>query len=460
MTGQENGRTGEIEANVLFERVREWVTRFVSLGDHEANAIALWVMMTHVVESFDFVAYLSITSAEKQCGKSTLLEVLEFVVARGWLTTRGTPAVLLRRIARDCPTLLLDESDAAFKGPREYVETLRSVLNAGYRRPGNQSFCVPHGKGFELVDFPTFCPKAIAGIGSLPDTVADRSIPVRLTRKLASENVERFRRRLIEPEASALRAEIELWAKAFHAHEYPEPRSLDDLSNRAADICEPLMMIAEACGDEVAPRAREALVALCGRQREDESLRVRLLADIRAAFDEDESDRIASVALASRLAAIEESPWGPRFGRDFDPRALARLLKDFEIKPRSVRLDDGSTPKGYHRDDFADAWARFLSSPEKPPQAPQAPQANKIGSFAAAASATTAQHETIEPPQRALSESEHVGATWPPQACEPQREKPGRIRPVADVADVAVPGDGRVQTLGLFDAEIIEEGAM
>ena len=258
--------------------------------------------------------------------------------------------------------MLYDESDATFRGDREFAETFRGVLNTGYLRSGKTSLCVMRGKTIDPVDLSTFGAKAIAGIGSLPDTVADRSVPIRLTRKLATEDVERFVRRHIQPEAAALRAELELWAPLFCVDGHPEPNGLDELPDRAADICEPLLMIAETCGEEIAARARWAIIALCGHQREDESRGVRLLADIRAVFDQSDGDRVPSASLASRLAGIEESPWGPRFGCDFDPRALAKLLKEFGIKPRSVRLDDGSTPKGYYRDEFADAWARFIPS--------------------------------------------------------------------------------------------------
>ena len=358
----------EIAGSQLSERVRKFVMRFVRISDAEAVAIALWVMMTHALDAFDCVPYLAITSAEKRCGKSLLLEVLELVVARPWRTFRGSPAVLLRRIARDCPTLLLDESDAAFKGATEYVETLRGLLNAGYRRPGNQSFCVQRGKTFELVDFTTFCPKAIAGIGNLPDTVADRSIPVRLLRKKAGETVERFRRKFAEAEASALVNELEQWAAAFVGVDRGEPKGLIDLPDRAADIWEPLLMIAESCGLEVAAVARAASVALCGNEREDESLGVRLLADIRVVFTE---EKLASAELARRLENIEESPWLGRYARDFDARELAKRLKPFEIRPHTIRLDDG-TIKGYYRDDFSDPWARFLP-PSKNPSQPSQP---------------------------------------------------------------------------------------
>ena len=361
----------------LFDDLRAWVTRFVALGDHEATVIALWVMVTHSINAFECVPYLSVTSAEKQCGKTRLLEVLELVVARPWLTGRTTPAVLARKIDAQQPTLLLDESDATFAGDKEFAQALRGVLNTGYLRSGKTSLCVARGKTIEFADFSTFGAKAIAGIGSLPDTVADRSIPIRLQRKLPGESVERFRRRKALVDADAIRSRLGEWAEVFVAKEHPEPNIPHELPDRAADIAEPLLAIAETCGHGVAASARIALLELCGRHREDDSLGVRLLLDVRILFDECREDRIASATLAARLAAIEESPWGPRFGRDFDARALAKLLKPFAIRPRGIRLADDSTPRGYHREDFADAWARFTPSSERPQQAQQPQQSRK-----------------------------------------------------------------------------------
>jgi hypothetical protein len=156
--GAESGSAGA----ETFRCVQAWLKRFVSLGEHEATAIALWVMMTHTLEAFDCVAYLSITSAEKQCGKTRLLEVLEQLVWRPWLTGRTTPAVLARKVHTEQPTLLLDESDATFNGDKEFAETLRGVLNTGYLRSGKTSLCTMRGKTIEYVDLSTFGAKAIA----------------------------------------------------------------------------------------------------------------------------------------------------------------------------------------------------------------------------------------------------------------------------------------------------------
>jgi hypothetical protein len=46
-----------------------------------------------------------------------------------------------------------------------------------------------------LESFAVYSAKAFAGIGTLPDTIADRSIAIRLERRTRNEAIERFRRR-------------------------------------------------------------------------------------------------------------------------------------------------------------------------------------------------------------------------------------------------------------------------
>ena len=107
--------------------------------------------------------------------------MLRRLVARAWYTARVSPAALTRKIDKQRPTLLLDESDSALRsGDEEYGEALRNVLNSGYRRGGAATICVGQGAKIEARDFNAFCPKAIAGFGedSLPDTVRSRSVPI------------------------------------------------------------------------------------------------------------------------------------------------------------------------------------------------------------------------------------------------------------------------------------------
>jgi hypothetical protein len=344
--------------------ISEMVRRYIALTDAEADVIALWIVHTHAFGAAQTTPYLAITSAEKRCGKSRLLELLEMLVAGPWLTSSVSSAVLYRTIHETHPTLLLDESDATFNGNREFGEALRGVLNSGHRLGGKASRCEQVGKNFVRRDFDTFCPKAIAGIGKLPDTVADRSIPIRLRRKPPGTEVARFRRREVQPEAADLRTQVSAWAtERIDALTEMRPELPESLSDRQQDGAEPLLAIADVAGGEWPTRARAALVELLtGTVAEDQSVGVRLLADIQAAFISTRRDKLATSELLGKLTQDETLPWGEfSNGRPLTPIGLARLLKPFGICPGTIRLEK-ETAKGYLRESFADAWTRYLPS--------------------------------------------------------------------------------------------------
>jgi Protein of unknown function (DUF3631) len=102
-----------------------------------------------------------------------------------------------------------------------------------------------------LESFPVFCPKALAGIGELPDTIADRSIRIRLERKTRGETIERFRRHELEAEAKLLRKRLARWLKPHHEElRLARPTLPEVLDDRAQDIWEPLFAIADLAGEE------------------------------------------------------------------------------------------------------------------------------------------------------------------------------------------------------------------
>src|SRR5262249_52048326 len=134
-------------------------------------------------------------------------------------------------------TLLLDESDAAFNGEKEYSETLRGILNSGYRRSGKYTCCVGQGTEIATRDFTTFAPKAIAGIGRLPGTIADRAVPITLRRRNQNEQCERWRERDGHRQAEPFRAQLGVWARAALADlREARPALPDSLGDRQADV--------------------------------------------------------------------------------------------------------------------------------------------------------------------------------------------------------------------------------
>jgi hypothetical protein len=98
-----------------------------------------------------------------------------------------------------------------------------------------------------LEAFPVFCAKALALIGKLPETISNRMILVRLERRTRDEPIERFRRRVIAPEAENLRDRLADWVEPqIDELRAAWPRLPDELDDRAQDIWEPLLAIAAA----------------------------------------------------------------------------------------------------------------------------------------------------------------------------------------------------------------------
>ena len=350
------------DAGELLDAVEDIIRRYVVTGDAERAALSLWAMHTHAFAAAEATPYLNITSPEKQSGKTLLLEVLSLFVALAWFTSRVSSAALMRKVARDTPSLLLDESDTAFKTDKEYAETLRGLLNSGYRLGGMACVCEGRSGEYEVKDFPTFCPKALAGIGKLPDTVADRSIRISLKRRAPSEQVERFRLRTAKAEAAPLKERLEKWGNAAVAKLIDaRPTLPEGLSDRACDVWEPLLAIADLAGGVWPAKARESAIVLStGALDSSFTLGVRLLHDIREVLG-DRDTPIPTTALLEALRGMEEAPWSDLRGRPLDPMRLSRLLKPYEIKPKVVRVGD-ATPRGYYPEDFQDTWERYCAS--------------------------------------------------------------------------------------------------
>jgi len=350
------------EGAELLEAFVGFVRRFVVLNDAQATAVALWIVHTHAFDAAATTPYLAVTSAEKRSGKTRLLEVLELLVRAPLPTANISDAALFRAIAELQPTLLLDEVDSIFGPKARNHEDLRGLLNAGYRR-GAVARRMGGAKMTTLEAFPVYCAKAFAGIGALPDTIADRSIPIRLERRTREEPVERFRRREADVDGEPLFQWVASWAD----HRGPiladaRPELPDELDDRAQDSWEPLLAIAAEAGGEWPVRARDAAVQLSGpeaRQHEDDSLSARLLFDLHQIFEANIAQRFATADLIALLCEIEESPWGDWHGRTITARALSKLLRPYRIRTMSVKVD-GTTVRGYKVEQFANAFLRVL----------------------------------------------------------------------------------------------------
>lgn len=327
----------------ITDEISAFVRRFVAFpDDHYADVLALWILHTHAFDGSYATPYIYVNSAEPQSGKSRVLEVTQLLVRNALQGANVTESTMFRIMADTQPTLFIDEVDTIFDGSKN--EGLRGVLNSGYK-VGNY---VWRTVGTEVVQFPTFCPKILAGIdnAAMPDTLRDRCIDFKLKRKKAGQEVERFMPRKVEPEAAALREKITEWVITHQDRiiDAPEPKIIDGISDRKMEIAEPLLMLAKVAGVE--PAARKALKAMLAGEPPKASLGIRALEEARALMDEGKTDRVLSATLAAKL--------------DISPKRLGVLLANYDVQPVVIRLGTGERGRGYRRADLADAFERYI----------------------------------------------------------------------------------------------------
>jgi hypothetical protein len=141
----------------------------------------------------------------------------------------------------------------------------------------------------------------------------------------------------------------------------PWPELPDGVTDRPADVWEPLLAVADLAGGGWPAAGRAACVAFVSGSRDDTaSLGVRLLADLRDVFGD--AAALATVERLERLHAIDEAPWGDWYGKPLDDRGLARRLRPYGIGSTKVRIGEASV-RGYRRNDLWDAWSRYLPTP-------------------------------------------------------------------------------------------------
>lgn len=345
-----------VEGHLLLDELKDQILRYVALpSEAHADAITLWIATTHCLEAFEYAPRLVVRSPEKRSGKSRLLEVVADTCHKPLRAVNATVAAIFRSLDGDQPpTLLLDEADTIF-GSRKVAENnedLRGLLNAGFQRGLPVLRTV--GPQHEPVEFPTFAMAALAGIGSMPDTIEDRAIVVVMRRRKPSEHVQPYRIRRDQPGLHQLRHRLADWAQTVipQLHDaYPDM----PVEDRAADTWEPLVAVADAAGGHWPNTAREAAVSLtqdAAESANDDSVNLRLLEDIKAIFMED-GPFIPSQTLCDRLHQVEESPWKDW---DLNPSRLGRRLREYGIK---TGRDASGNMRGYRLEDFQDSFDRY-----------------------------------------------------------------------------------------------------
>jgi putative DNA primase/helicase len=387
------------DGQYLLNYLESLLERYVVLPTWAPETLALWVLHTYAFELRDVSTYLGIESPEKRCGKTTLLGVLNRLANRPVPAANISSSAFFRVIEEMRPTLLIDEADTFLRTNDE----LRGILNAGYTRDtafvvrvtqtdlplssgglrtgsaralplpvrrgeGSDSCPTLDTRHSSLRHFSCWCPKVMAAIGRLPETLADRCIVIRMQRKTIHEECERLR----NLDTSHLREQftrfVEQNANAIATARPAIPESLND---RAADIWEPLLALADIAGGDWPAKARRAAEGLTASAQGRSPIGA-LLFDIYAGIARKESERIFSRDLVDWLNGFTDRPWldlpGLRFvdsgkRKQMTELWLAQQLRPYGLRPRTIRIGD-NIAKGYVLDEMIEVFQRYVPRSE------------------------------------------------------------------------------------------------
>ncbi|WP_438314496.1 DUF3631 domain-containing protein [Streptomyces sp. HUAS TT3] len=384
-----------IDGAALLDDVEAFHRRFNVFPTQSAYvAVTLWDAHTHLLDCFEATPRLAFLSPEPGSGKSRALEIVETLTPRAETTVNASPNSLFRLVdaPEGRPTLLFDEIDTVFGPKAGDNEPVRGFLNTGYRRIGGMHRCVGDGANQSVQKFSSYCAVAMAGLGSLPDTILTRSVIIRMRRRAPNEKCQPYRQRIHEKEGHALRDRLAAWADSVRERLSDAwPVLPEGIVDRPADVWEPLLAIAEAAGGTWPERARAACLELvnAAHDGDEASLGIRLLTDLRDKVFCDE-DRIPTAVILERLLGMDDGPWNDLDDKPITSRTLAKMLGQYvtpenkPIKPRTFRTPTG-IPKGYFAEDLSDAWTRYCPPPpgkSATAATPQQPQVSGGGSVA------------------------------------------------------------------------------
>jgi hypothetical protein len=358
-----------VDGAALLEELWCLIGRFVILPKWAEETLPLWVLHTYAYQLREVSTYIGLESPEKRCGKTTLLSVLSEVVSRPVVASNISSPAFFRVIEELRPTLMIDEADTFLQGNDE----LRGILNSGYSRKtafvvrvSNQvgrneiQMATKREANSQLARYSCWCPKVIAAIGRLPDTLADRCIVIGMNRKTPTEKCERLK----DMDTTRLRRQCIRFIRDHRnaiARAHPEiPARLND---RAADVWEPLLTLADLAGGQWPDLARQAAVGLSSIARENSPIGA-LLLDIHVLFATWKVERAFSRTLVEGLNRVPDRPWAEARGSKVISEIwLSQKLRPYGIQPRTMRIGD-SRARGYYASELLEACKRYLPPSE------------------------------------------------------------------------------------------------
>lgn len=334
-----------------------YLSSYLSFTDKQYTfVLALWTLATYMWPYFDAFPYMVITSATKRSGKTRLSELLSFAASNARNFAGMTAATLFRSIRDENPTIFIDEAETLSS---ESADTMRSVLNVGYRKGQT----IPRMGKNGVEQWPAYCPKVFILIGDVFDTLRDRSIIITMRR---GEAPKRFLYEIAKAEGDDLGkrfAEIAVDSQSpiFEAY-MNTTTTLSFLQDRDEEIWMPLFAIASVvCPDRMEELTRAAVdlatmktadarrhteieMREADREARDTEYGERLLADMHECFKRGEKF-LFTTTLLTRLFEAPTAPWRRFRGEGLSAIDMSNLLSRFGVQPKLGREGKGRASK-------------------------------------------------------------------------------------------------------------------
>ena len=323
------------DTNIL-DQVCGVFARHIDAKPHHIIGLSLWALHTHIYRQYDKSPRLAILSPVPNCGKSTVLNILNSMVSNPEKLIDPTIASTFRLAGNH--TLLLDEVDNM-----SIMKSMKAILNNGHEVGG---FVPRTGKDGEVIKYPVYGPLALAGIGRLPVTLMSRSIIVPMHRSNAQKEI-------FNPRDAFYSEEIARWAERVNLD--PNPRMPPQIKGRDADKWRPLIAIGNAVDRSMI--AYEAMSEFY-KEKSVPDIKESLLRDIHEVFIDAQTNILTNEMLLDRLLKLEysEVDWSEH---QLTKTKIARILREFQIENRVHRYQGGTATRCWFAVDFEEMWERY-----------------------------------------------------------------------------------------------------
>ena len=357
MATNENRNAPPLPLDQALHQISTFIGKHLVCSRHHRTILALWIAHTYCYDRFPVTPYLEISSPEPQSGKSLCLCLLQELCHKSWIPGGVTAACLTTRLANEQPTLLLDDWHTVLRSSGN--QPLLALLKAG-ARSGSYYPEYPKEKDWDGL---VFCPKAFAGHGRLPASLAPLCIPIVLRPKKPRERVESYWHEFLSMDIWALRKSLAAWvdenSKLLRDLNFQNLANAKfrSLAGPRFNALLPLLAVAGAAGKRWANKALLALLRIfSAEQAPTSSAGLQLLSDIREFFTlQNDPPKIHTAGLLEYLNGLENRPW-----KHLTPNTLRVILQDYPIHRSSNQRIGDQQFKGFSFQNFVASWESYL----------------------------------------------------------------------------------------------------